>query len=240
MLDVHPPHESAHTWKDFWLHIATIVVGLLIAIGLEQTVEAIHHARDRRELIADLHGECARNMKTIEYDVDAYDNRRDWLMSAAAALGDAKPEAGFITVTLPARERSPYPLFPARAVWLVAKTNGKAALLPDNLAAVYERMDYAAGEYFRENEQVIDAARDTSAAGVRLHVRVTPGSRLHLSVQSADVLSAAFAHEMGAENDGATWVSYWGADCQAILDGVKSRDAMSEYILRARERAKYE
>jgi hypothetical protein len=43
MLDVHPPHAPTHTWKDFFLHIATIVIGLLIAIGLEQTVEYIHH-----------------------------------------------------------------------------------------------------------------------------------------------------------------------------------------------------
>jgi hypothetical protein len=27
------------TWKDFFIHIAAIAVGLLIAIGLEQTVE---------------------------------------------------------------------------------------------------------------------------------------------------------------------------------------------------------
>jgi inner membrane protein involved in colicin E2 resistance len=31
MLDVHPPHEAAHTWKDFLIHIATIVYGLLIS-----------------------------------------------------------------------------------------------------------------------------------------------------------------------------------------------------------------
>ncbi|MGH8335618.1 MAG: hypothetical protein ACRETL_02060 [Gammaproteobacteria bacterium] len=42
MLDVHPPHEAARTWTDFFIHIATIVVGLLIAIGLEQAVERIH------------------------------------------------------------------------------------------------------------------------------------------------------------------------------------------------------
>jgi hypothetical protein len=24
MLDVYPPHEAAHTWKDFFIHIATI------------------------------------------------------------------------------------------------------------------------------------------------------------------------------------------------------------------------
>ncbi len=43
MLDVHPPHEAAHTWKDFFIHVGTICVGLLIAIGLEQTVEFFHH-----------------------------------------------------------------------------------------------------------------------------------------------------------------------------------------------------
>ena len=30
MLDVHAPHEAAHTWKDFFIHIATIWVCLLI------------------------------------------------------------------------------------------------------------------------------------------------------------------------------------------------------------------
>ena len=38
MLDVHAPHETVHSWKDFFIHIATIVIGLLIAVGLEQTV----------------------------------------------------------------------------------------------------------------------------------------------------------------------------------------------------------
>ena len=42
MLDVHPPHEAAHSWKDFFIHIATITIGLLIAVGLEQTVEYFH------------------------------------------------------------------------------------------------------------------------------------------------------------------------------------------------------
>jgi hypothetical protein len=43
MLDVHAPHEGIHTWKNFFVHIATIVIGLLIAVGLEQTVEYFHH-----------------------------------------------------------------------------------------------------------------------------------------------------------------------------------------------------
>ena len=48
MLDVHVPHPT-HTWKDFFIHIATIVVGLLIAIALEQTVEYLHHRQQVTE-----------------------------------------------------------------------------------------------------------------------------------------------------------------------------------------------
>jgi hypothetical protein len=33
MLEMHAPHQLVHTWKDFFIHIATIVVGLLIAVA---------------------------------------------------------------------------------------------------------------------------------------------------------------------------------------------------------------
>src|SRR6185437_51027 len=43
MLEVHPPHEAVHSWKDAFIHIGIIVAGLLIAVGLDQAVEFIHH-----------------------------------------------------------------------------------------------------------------------------------------------------------------------------------------------------
>ena len=39
MLDVHPPHEKMHGFKDFLLHLFTITIGLLIALGLEGYAE---------------------------------------------------------------------------------------------------------------------------------------------------------------------------------------------------------
>jgi hypothetical protein len=38
MLELPPPHATSHTWREFVIHIANIVVGA----GLEQTSEAIH------------------------------------------------------------------------------------------------------------------------------------------------------------------------------------------------------
>lgn len=49
MLDVHPAPHAAHGWRDFLVHIATIVIGLLIALGLEQFAEGIHHRSEARE-----------------------------------------------------------------------------------------------------------------------------------------------------------------------------------------------
>jgi hypothetical protein len=49
MIDIHPPHQSVHTWKDFLIHMSAICLGLLLAIGLEQSVEYLHHRHQLAE-----------------------------------------------------------------------------------------------------------------------------------------------------------------------------------------------
>jgi hypothetical protein len=54
MIDIHDAHHAASTWKEFFIHIATIVLGLCIAVSLEQTVEHIHQRRQLAEARAAL------------------------------------------------------------------------------------------------------------------------------------------------------------------------------------------
>lgn len=61
MLDVHAPHQTVHTWKDFLVHIAAISIGLLIAVGLEQTVELFHHRHQVAEIRRSLADERRMN-----------------------------------------------------------------------------------------------------------------------------------------------------------------------------------
>ncbi len=70
MLDVHPPHHSTRTWSDFFIHIATICVGLLIAIGLEQSIEVLHRHHERIALQADLRTEATSNRQIIAHDLN--------------------------------------------------------------------------------------------------------------------------------------------------------------------------
>lgn len=61
MLDVHPPHEPIHGWRDFLLHLATITIGLLIALSLEGCVEWQHHRHLVHDAEASLHAEIKSN-----------------------------------------------------------------------------------------------------------------------------------------------------------------------------------
>ncbi len=61
MLDVHPPHEAVHGWRDFLLHLVTITIGLLIALSLEGCVEWQHHRHLLREAEESLQVEIKQN-----------------------------------------------------------------------------------------------------------------------------------------------------------------------------------
>ena len=71
MIDIHPPHETTHTWKDFFLHIGTIAVGILIAISLEQTVELIHQHHQRTELRKAANTDARLYLRDVDQNRDA-------------------------------------------------------------------------------------------------------------------------------------------------------------------------
>ena len=72
MLDVHPPLEALHTWKGFCIHIATIVIGLCIAVGLEQTVEYFHHRHQVAETREALRAEREGNIHAFAESVSEF------------------------------------------------------------------------------------------------------------------------------------------------------------------------
>jgi hypothetical protein len=72
MLDVHPPEHPAHSWSDFFIHMGTICLGLLIAIGLEQTVEWMHMRHRVAETREALAKELDANRLGFRANADAY------------------------------------------------------------------------------------------------------------------------------------------------------------------------
>jgi hypothetical protein len=68
-VDVSPPQQPIHSWKDFLLHLLTITVGLFIALTLEAAIESMHHRHLVREARANLQGEIVENRKLYAVNV---------------------------------------------------------------------------------------------------------------------------------------------------------------------------
>lgn len=103
MIDIQPPEHTPHTWRDFFIHIATIVLGLVIAIGLEQSVEAIHHRHQLAEARKELRAEVAENVQITSEDIDDIHQLQAKLNNDMALLlthrDTGKPLAGQLDFT---------------------------------------------------------------------------------------------------------------------------------------------
>ncbi len=155
MQDVHAPHESIHTWKDFIIHIATITIGLLIAIGLEQTVEYFHHRHQAAEMSGKLKMESNENIAVVRDDIETYDHT----LAAIKAIEDnldqhskASPAAPWVPQMLPET-----PIYkPSDAEWLIARDSALLQILPSALVANYWKIESTRE---RTDRLVSDASR---------------------------------------------------------------------------------
>jgi len=67
-MDVHAPHKPIHSIKEFLVHLLAITIGLLIALGLEASVECVHHRHLAQEARENILQEIRDNQKSdVEY-----------------------------------------------------------------------------------------------------------------------------------------------------------------------------
>jgi hypothetical protein len=131
MLDVHPPHQSTHTWKDFFIHLATIVVGLLIAISLEQSVEYIHHRHQLAETRDALRAERDHNRKSFADDMGEFRRQSAALINNLIVLRYLQQHPGTPQDKLPGilvwhAYRPTY----SDSAWKTAQQSNVTALMP--------------------------------------------------------------------------------------------------------------
>ena len=86
MLDVHAPHEPIHGWRDFFIHLATITIGLLIALSLERCVEWQHHRHLAHQTKVSLGNEIRGNAKEVEGALGDVDKMLNQLKGDVAVL----------------------------------------------------------------------------------------------------------------------------------------------------------
>jgi hypothetical protein len=103
MLNVRPPARAARNWREFLVQIATITIGLLLAVSLERGAEAVSwhlKVKDARER---LNAEITRNLKVYVHRDDVAACIAKTLQGLRATLRDVQarkptaPVAAFVS-----------------------------------------------------------------------------------------------------------------------------------------------
>lgn len=140
MLDVHLPHEAVHSWRDFFIHIATIVIGLLIAVGLEQTVETIHGRHERTELLRRLHEESQQIVKECTQSKAVVAARSQQVTSRMAQIQAVLWQKEALAHTEPSRGPAVLQR-PDDPIWRAAKISGLASRLTSDEINAYSDVE---------------------------------------------------------------------------------------------------
>jgi hypothetical protein len=179
MLDVHPPHAPTHTWRDFFIHIATIVIGLLIAVGLEQTVEWLHRRHQVAETRHALDIERRINRNRFAATTEQFERFIPVLqrnLSIFVALRQHPDSAA----SLPSLDWNALFFETQDVAWQTAKQNNVLESMPvaeaRGNAALYDRLEFMIADAEEEHKALTDA---------RLFAIADPDPS-HLSAQQLD------------------------------------------------------
>jgi len=152
-MEIHKPH-AAKTWKEFFIELGTVVIGILIALALEQAVEAAHERARAAQARENIGAEIAYNTglfatrATVENCVSRRLDEVDGLIQAAMT---GEPLPGSIWIGHP-----PYwPMLSSQ--YAAASQSGVVSLLPTSEQAAYANI-YAGFAEYTEAEKSEQAA----------------------------------------------------------------------------------
>ena len=156
MLEVHPPNEPVHSWRDFLIHLTTITIGLLIALSLEGAVEFWHHRSLVHEAEASMQIEINANARELQNALDDVRKEQDFLKKDIEVMkkviaNPKVPNNEEMRVDFRIRTF-------ADVSWKTAESTGALSYMPYERAQEYARI-YSAQNEIREAEH--QAVRDT-------------------------------------------------------------------------------
>jgi hypothetical protein len=195
MLDVHPPDHAVHSWRDFFVHIATIVIGLLIAVGLEQAVESIHHHTEVAETRRALAEEREQNRETFRRNAESYLSTAAIFQNNLRVFNFLRQHSGTPQSKLPGVVVFPPNVFePTTSAWITAGETSVLSMMPreevTRYAATYFELNRALEGY---NIMVLAAARAAAYTAQTSDPSALPPEKV---AQEIDLLEQANALHM--------------------------------------------
>ena len=159
MLDVHAPHHTPNGTRDFFIHLFTITVGLLIAVGIEGAVEWRHHRHLAHDAEASMTAEILSNAKGIAATLEDLHKEQESLKHDVIVLNeviktDKDPGHEHMDISFHIHT------FDSLS-WTTAQTTGALAYMPYDRASDFAEI-YKVQDELSRSEEV--AARDAAVS----------------------------------------------------------------------------
>jgi hypothetical protein len=155
-LDVHAPHEPIHSLKDFFLHLFTITVGLLIAVGIEGCVELHHEHSLVKEARATLRDEIQHNSDSLKDELTTLKDQRTVMaanIKALTAIVEHPADKSLQKASISAG----YSIKGLRQTgWKTAQTTGALAFMPYKEAERYASVYEAQEAFLAQQEKLVE------------------------------------------------------------------------------------
>lgn len=195
-MEVHPPHKPIHSVKEFMLHLLAITIGLLIALGLEGTVEWMHHRHQVSEARRNIAQEIHDNQQSLAKELNALPTEEHQLTKLLDVVnqeengGAAKPDGHLVWTVTRLNESS----------WNTAFSTGAVAHMDYDEVRSYSQL-YGLQQMFNATmDRYLESRRDMYAFLTRLDLpgKLPPaefeeGKR----VLSQELITSAFLLEIG-------------------------------------------
>jgi hypothetical protein len=186
-MDIHKP-KAAKSWREFAIEIGTIVVGILIALGLEQVAEAVRHRGEAREARETIRAEIVTDITRVVSRQKAEPCVERRIAELEASL--LHPDAEGRIAKLAWIGRAPrYAIESSR--WAAASQSGRASLLTPDEQGRYGFL-HTALAYFYDMENGEQAAWSKLRALEGIE-RLSPDSQLtaRMALQDAEFYDAS-------------------------------------------------
>jgi len=239
MIDVHVPHGGVRTWKDFWIHLGTITLGLLIAISLEQSVEWLHHLH---QLESDLHAEAEKNLAIMDDDYRFFDASMAQIAANRERVDAMRASGGKIKLSyLPFKNPHANGVgstTPLASVWTTAKESELVGLLPREEAKFYGRVYRQYDIYMDFNDHLRDV--DVERTSFEAQFAATPMVRWEriypdlsrMSAEQLDEESALLTKFWVAQSYQRGRLDFFYAAESAVLEGGASDEDVLRHFVR--------
>jgi hypothetical protein len=146
--------------RDFLLHLLTITVGLLIALGLEGCVEWRHHRNLVHEAEEGMRGEIAHNLQTadaLRKQIDEQQKTLEQDLKVLAVLREHPQPSNKQLMFSFAMEGF------QDVAWKTAQSTGAMGYMPYQAARTYSHIYDTQAAVFASEQQVVDAVLRAAA-----------------------------------------------------------------------------